>query len=301
MTRVRSRGLSRSAVAAVAGRHHPTPMGTADMPTQFYCWPGRLLVMGPTHQIAPHHHMAVQIAIGVDGPFRLRVPPAAWRSLRGGFWDGTRVHEVDAEGGMLACLLVEPESAVGTALRERLPDGYVCELTDARATACRSPLERLCTSPSVALAERVFEDVLRALGVEAIHPTVDKRVRRAADRLRALPVKRISVADLARGQGLSERRMIDLYKRELGIPVRRYLLWLRLIDALKLGASGRGITDAAHEAGFSDSAHLNRTCLRMLGVRPATLFASNSVKLFAAGTDRPSEISWSASTRSAKP
>jgi len=34
---------------------------------------------------------------------------------------------------------------------------------------------------------------------------------------------------------------------------------------------GRSWTEAAHEAGFADAAHLTRTCRRMIGLAPTML------------------------------
>jgi AraC-like DNA-binding protein len=51
-----------------------------------------------------------------------------------------------------------------------------------------------------------------------------------------------------------------------GIPVRRYLLWLRLRDAVEQVFNGMSFTYAAHHAGFSDSAHLSRTFKQMSGM-----------------------------------
>ena len=56
----------------------------------------------------------------------------------------------------------------------------------------------------------------------------------------------------------------------LGMPVRRYLLWLRLRDAIAQLARGVSITTVAHAAGFADAAHLDRTFRRMLGFTPST-------------------------------
>lgn len=50
-----------------------------------------------------------------------------------------------------------------------------------------------------------------------------------------------------------------LFKEETGVPVRQFLLWLRLNDAVKLIINGTSYTDAAYEAGFADAAHLTRT------------------------------------------
>jgi AraC-like DNA-binding protein len=55
-------------------------------------------------------------------------------------------------------------------------------------------------------------------------------------------------------------------KEQMGIPVRRYLLWLRLRDAIKQILNGMSFTNATHHAGFSDSAHLSRTYKQMSGM-----------------------------------
>ncbi|MEQ1646215.1 MAG: helix-turn-helix domain-containing protein, partial [Pyrinomonadaceae bacterium] len=64
------------------------------------------------------------------------------------------------------------------------------------------------------------------------------------------------------------------------VPVRRYLLWLRLRDVLHLLASTGSLTEAAHSAGFSDSAHLSRTFRSALGIAPTDLIRESSLVSF---------------------
>jgi AraC-like DNA-binding protein len=47
--------------------------------------------------------------------------------------------------------------------------------------------------------------------------------------------------------------------------------WLRLIRAVDAHAGGLSLTEAAHAAGFADSAHLSRTFKRMFGMPAASL------------------------------
>lgn len=56
-----------------------------------------------------------------------------------------------------------------------------------------------------------------------------------------------------------------------GLPFRAYVRWLRLQRAVRTLADGSTLTEAAHWAGFSDSAHLTRTFVATFGVRPASL------------------------------
>lgn len=81
-----------------------------------------------------------------------------------------------------------------------------------------------------------------------------------------------SVAEAARAAHLSESRATHLLTDTLGAPPRVWRTWFRLrraIGAATLG--GASLTDAAHHAGFFDSAHLTRTCRTLLGVAPRAM------------------------------
>jgi AraC-like DNA-binding protein len=66
----------------------------------------------------------------------------------------------------------------------------------------------------------------------------------------------------------------------VGIPPRRYLLWVRLMHAIEAAIGGDNLTTAAHEAGFADSAHLSRTFRRMFGRTPALFSAATKDSQF---------------------
>ncbi|BAN49305.1 helix-turn-helix domain-containing protein [Metapseudomonas resinovorans] len=55
----------------------------------------------------------------------------------------------------------------------------------------------------------------------------------------------------------------------IGIPLRKLLLWQKLRRALEALSGAHGATEVAHSAGFADSAHLSRICLRTFGLRPS--------------------------------
>ena len=99
-----------------------------------------------------------------------------------------------------------------------------------------------------------------------IRNSIDSRIEAALKILRGLPVKKISTSVIAEAINLSESRFIHLFKYQMGIPVRRYLLWLRLRDTVEQVLNGMSFTHAAHHAGFSDSAHFCRTFKKMSGM-----------------------------------
>lgn len=71
---------------------------------------------------------------------------------------------------------------------------------------------------------------------------------------------------------LSESRLHHLFKQEVGISIRKYILWCRVQESLKKILTGYNITESAHLAGFSDSAHFSRSFSNMFGLPPSDIF-----------------------------
>ncbi len=69
---------------------------------------------------------------------------------------------------------------------------------------------------------------------------------------------------------LSRSHLAALFVRDVGLPIRTYLVWRRLLHALA-HVGPLDMTAAAHAAGFADLAHFSRTCKRMLGYAPTVL------------------------------
>ena len=89
--------------------------------------------------------------------------------------------------------------------------------------------------------------------------------------IRARITGSIKLSDVAAVASLSPGRFRHLFVQQTGAAFRPYVLWLRLNVAIESSMAGDSWTDAAHAAGFSDSAHLSRTFKRMFGLNPATL------------------------------
>lgn len=70
---------------------------------------------------------------------------------------------------------------------------------------------------------------------------------------------------------LSASRFTHLFKDQTGMSFRSYLLWLKLRAAIELLSKKHNLTYAAHEAGFTDSAHFSRIFSRTFGFAPSFL------------------------------
>jgi AraC-like DNA-binding protein len=81
----------------------------------------------------------------------------------------------------------------------------------------------------------------------------------------------VHLGQVAAAVGISASRLGHLFSDELGLPFRAYVRWARLQRAIDHARQGSTLTDAAHAAGFADSAHLTRVCHEMFGLAPSLL------------------------------
>lgn len=172
------------------------------------------------------------------------------------------VHRIwgGAEDGTV--IFLEPESAPGRAAHLRAIDaGWV--ISSAFASAARRPLATVVADVAAHLAPATSDR-----DVPAQHSSVDHALRLLPALVAAGPV---SGTKLAAQVGLSASRFTHLFTEQVGIPLRRYVLWSRLRIAITLVQGGDDLTGAAHGAGFADSAHLTRTTREMFGLPPSVL------------------------------
>jgi AraC-like DNA-binding protein len=133
------------------------------------------------------------------------------------------------------------------------------------------PAENKCQE-----AKLLCNSVLNALLEAPVLPKpIDPRIEKALSLIERSQHQKISSKTIAQQIYLSESRFIHLFSEQMGIPLRRYLLWLRLIQGIKVALEGVSLTSAAHEVGFADSAHFSRTFKETFGLTPSELFKNS--------------------------
>ena len=175
--------------------------------------------------------------------------------------------------GLAAFLFVEPESGAGQALAASSIGGIA--LSALSGPALRPLLDRLaaCFRANADDPEMIGlgREILAALAGSAAPIATDRRVRAmmayAGDNLG----NPLSLPLAASAACLSPSRARHLFVAETGLPFRTFVLWLRIKRAVEIFAAGASLTEAAHEAGFADSAHFSRTFRRNFGLPAAAL------------------------------
>lgn len=246
----------------------PIPSGLPAPP-----WPPLVATRGPGAESALHAHHAMHLLLVRAGTLRVRTGRAgSWRACTGLLTAPDAPHAVDARGAEVLLVFVDPDSEAGRALRPVVA-GELLEV---------SPTQRdrlIDTSPAEIMGPGgpAFCGRVRAAlgagpaGAEPPRP-VHPRVKRLLRLLAAMPARgAVPVEELARAAGLSPGRLMHAFEESIGIPIRPYLLWLKLQRAGAAIAAGAPLAAAAHAAGFADSAHMTRTFRRMLGAAPSEI------------------------------
>lgn len=242
---------------------------------RIHFWPGGSLWIGRGRGRSEWHaHHAHQLTLALDEGFRFRgEPQGRWTTYEAAMVPSHRPHEFEVDGSALAHLFVEPESTAGRALVQHYGSDTIAALPQDTAHE---------------LAQRLFEahhdgatgERMVALGREAVAalagtgvaaPAVDARVAKVIDVIRARLGGTLTLTEAAAAAALSPSRLRHLFVQETGTSFRAYVLWLRLNRAIEAATAGASWTEAAHAAGFADSAHLSRTHRRMFGIEPSAL------------------------------
>lgn len=95
---------------------------------------------------------------------------------------------------------------------------------------------------------------------------LDERIAEALAYIDELETKRVAAGELAEQLSLSESRFLHLFKEEMQMTVRKYLMWRRTLDGAIMVVRGASITQAAHATGFTDSAHFARVFKQIFGL-----------------------------------
>lgn len=209
-----------------------------ESPWQGALWLARdfCLIDGANGDTRPHAHYAHQVLLARGAPLHLLVEgePVSGQAV---LVESMREHALALPGQVLLAVYAEPLAFAPQALHALVADAG----TDPQALA-----ERLLAAPS---------------------PTLDARLQRALDEVDELLADKVSAQALASRACLSLSQLERLFGEQVGLSVRRLVLWRRLRLAVRLGLEGQSLTQAAHGAGFADAAHFSRTMRATFGIR----------------------------------
>lgn len=246
-------------------------------------WDEQAIFLGQAADASLHESPAIKVCVALEGSFGLRVrEDDTFANYKSAIIAPGAPHAIDGRHNRMVMLLLAPETELAQPLTPIFSKNGITRLADDAVEKIRQLFEdfeaRLALNGGV---EDVCRQMVEAIRSETSVP-IDSRVAQSIELIRSSRDEGISIAEIAAGAELSESRFSHLFTENVRVPVRRYLLWLRLRDAMHLLAKGESLTEVAHEAGFSDSAHLTRTFRSLLGIAPSALTKESTVISFLA-------------------
>lgn len=206
-------------------------------------WTGRLwlghdygLIHGVSGRTAPHCHYAHQIILAPERPATVWLEGETVSSSRLMIASNVRHAIVEAPDPLFS-VYAEPLLFEAATLREAV---FNAELS---LTALDLAL-RQCPRRSLS----------------------DPRITRALAAVDASLGSKVAARSVAGTANLSLSQLQRLLVEQVGLPVRRLVLWRRLRMAMAAILAGSPVTTAAHAAGFADSAHFSRSLKKLFGV-----------------------------------
>nr|WP_298144889.1 helix-turn-helix domain-containing protein [uncultured Pseudomonas sp.] len=261
------------------------------LPQRLYLWERRTLYLGPLQSPVQLSLAASRLLIGLQGAIRFRhrsqqqdaysrslLLPVGWQ----GTVDSGRLYVADCHLDATGF-----DHAVLRQLGNRQVQEAYCDLINEHQLI--HAFDGVCRGQ--ALPETLYQQLDCWLNPpELVARTAfrcDPRILATLQRIKTSIQENLSVDCLAQQVGLSTSRLVNLFKEQIGVPIRRYRLWYRLFLSTQRIASGASVTDAALETGFTDAAHFTRTYRTILGIQPSALLKPRAgLHVFVEGSSR---------------
>jgi AraC-like DNA-binding protein len=244
-----------------------------DRPPRWYLWEGGFLVVGRAGgEVPAHAHHSIQVHVVTEGRVAIRPAGGEWQEGGGTIVRADVEHAFDARGATGAMLMVDPESSEGARLQRSLAHD-VTVVPESRLARCVPELRAFMERPLEAME---VGDLVRHV-VQALCPggepstRLDPRVRTVLEAIRGSDELRLSLEDAAQLVHLSPGRFAHLFRQEMGLAFRRYVLWRKVTRAILSIGREPTLAAAAQAGDFADAAHLTRTFHQMFGIPPSVM------------------------------
>ncbi|CAN5451577.1 helix-turn-helix domain-containing protein [soil metagenome] len=259
----------------------PIPFMDSNWRGQVLVWDEQAIFIGLAADASLHESPAIKVCVALNGSFGLQTEAEdTFTNYESAIIAPGQSHAIDGRHNRMVMLLLAPETKLAQRFASIISKGGITKLPPESVEKIRRIFanfeERFAAGEPI---EDVCEKMVEAISGGENAP-IESRIAQSIEWIRARRDEGVSVQEIAAGVELSESRFSHLFTENVRIPVRRYLLWLRLRDAMHLLAQGKSLTETAHEAGFSDSAHLARTFRALLGIAPSALTKVSSITSF---------------------
>jgi len=227
--------------------------------------------------ISSHKHPMIQLIVSVNDPFLWKDTNGNWKKKNALLVAPNQQHECNASGKKILIIGIDPESIFGQfvfnhyLLSEPLIDFPSSNLENFNITTITRDIKNSNWKQLYDRIKSLFKFTLAELPFK----NRDQRIKNVLDFIADNIHTKITTEILMNVSYLSESRLLHLFKQEIGLPIRNYILWHRLQLAFKELTNGHSLTEVAYLTGFSDQSHLTRTFVKTIGATPSSLLKNS--------------------------
>lgn len=218
-----------------------------------------------------HAHHALEVVVASEG---LLTHHGTQQLKSEGFMvRPNALHALTGKGHVVSIFL-NPETALGSELVSMLGRRDIVKL---EPTVTRVLIDYFNHRDNYHLSENGICQTLARSIVSDNHSQrydvypLDQRIARVIDLIKSSPQKSVPLKAMLKTSSLSESRLMHLFKQETGATIRKFVLWEKLQQAIKLHLAGNSLSRAAKLSGFTDGAHFNRVFVSMFGINPSSM------------------------------
>ncbi len=240
-----------------------------------YVWNGICMFWGTSFHTDPHLHNTLQLVFDIDREFKLKDANTEWTSYKAAIIKDAHMHQLDSCGSIQLFIYLDKDSEYAVQLVNKFLEKE--GIADLASTGIRNLsndfFKKLLVSSDCHRlfngCQTIFEHLIKL----KVPQRIDERISKAVDFIVNAPSRQMKVSTIADHVCLSESRLRYLFKAQVGQPIQNFLLWMKVVDSLNLVLQGKQLSQSAIDAGFWDSAHMNRSYQELLGLAPGKVKA----------------------------
>ncbi len=212
-----------------------------------------------------HSHPAIEIIMATDGVFSVQTPFTEYSHVQLAMIEANVHHRVTVTDSLVKLYMVERSNSVFRSLLAqngiRIFDGIFVEKSAENKLELFHQMHQNLQESNPALA-------------------YDERINRCLKLFKNECIEYNSmISTLQHEVHLSESRLSHLFKEQLGISLKKYLVWCRLRSTIHTVLKDReSLFSASIRCGFYDQAHMSRAFREMLGISPSKVYNSRTLQ-----------------------
>lgn len=221
-----------------------------------------------------HRHWMLQLFIGLEDLVEIRIEDQLIK-CEGIVVDKNIPHSFSAKKKLYYSAIIEPTSEYAEQLMVKVNEHGYWIVDKGEMAKLRQQGQALVNDSDMKKYLSFEQDLSAYLEIVPFKKEFDERIENLLKMIEMCECYDHTVAAYARRLYLSPSRLAHLFKEQIGVPLKSYLVLHQLERAFKEIVNGKSITEAALLAGFGTPSHFSSTVKRMMGM-PVSLSLKDS-------------------------